>query len=322
MKVPAACLVEPGKIEIRDRELEMTHDSLLVRILGNGICGTDVSYFAGHVPGLKYPRFFGHESVGIVEEVGKAVEGFASGDLVTGGWGGYSTHVIVSKLEYTMKIPEQNSVSPEYIMGDPLQCIATIIRGAKPEFGDSVAVVGCGFMGLMCVSALAGRFVQDLFAIDLIEERLGFAAECGAVKTLNPGTDNVRDAILEATNGKGVDICIEASGNASAVDLAGRILKKGRGRLVLGGFHPKPASYDFLPWAIKGLEVINAHPNFSRDLMEDMRRGVIAQLQGVFPIEKLVTHRFAIDETQHVFEAASARSADYIKGVLVPEKTQ
>ncbi|MFC1735732.1 zinc-binding dehydrogenase [Candidatus Hydrogenedentota bacterium] len=319
MQVPAACLVEPGKIETRNKKLEMTHDSLLVRIVGNGVCGTDVSYFAGHVPGLKYPRFFGHESVGIVEEVGKNVEGFASGDLVTGGWGAYSSHVVVSKLQYTMQIPDHGSLSPEYIMGDPLQCIATIIRAAKPEFGDSVAVVGCGFMGLMCISALAGRLVQSLFAIDLIEERLGRAAESGAVKTLNPVTDDVRDAILEATEGKGVDICIEASGNASAVDLAARILKKGRGRLVLGGFHPKPASYDFLPWAIKGLEVINAHPNFSCDLMEDMRRGVIAQLEGVFPTEKLVTHRFTIEQTQDVFEAASERSTDYIKGVMVPE---
>lgn len=57
MKVAAACLVKPGRIKIREREMEMTDDSLRVRILGNGICGTDVAYFQGRVPGSSTPAF-------------------------------------------------------------------------------------------------------------------------------------------------------------------------------------------------------------------------------------------------------------------------
>jgi len=316
MKVPAACLIEPGKIEIREHELETTDDSLLLRVLGNGICGTDVAYFQGRVPGLKYPRFFGHEGVGVVEQVGKDVEGYKPGDLVTGWWGAYASHAVTSNLAHTMRLPERLPVATEYAMGDPLQCVLTIVRSARPEVGDSVAVVGCGFMGLMCISALAGSYLRNLIGIDLVPERLPLAEECGA--TLTAGGSGAREAVLQATDGKGVDICIEAAGKAPAVDLGSTILKKGRGRLVLGGFHPEPAEYNFLPWATKGLEVLNPHPSFSLDAMDDMERGVNALARGVFPMDKLITHRFGLEGTQEAFEQASAHAGGYIKGVMVP----
>jgi len=290
MKVPAACLIEPGKIEIREHELETTDDSLLLRVLGNGICGTDVAYFQGRVPGLKYPRFFGHEGVGVVEQVGKDVEGYKPGDLVTGWWGAYASHAVTSNLAHTMRLPERLPVATEYAM--------------------------CGFMGLMCISALAGSYLRNLIGIDLVPERLPLAEECGA--TLTAGGSGAREAVLQATDGKGVDICIEAAGKAPAVDLGSTILKKGRGRLVLGGFHPEPAEYNFLPWATKGLEVLNPHPSFSLDAMDDMERGVNALARGVFPMDKLITHRFGLEGTQEAFEQASAHAGGYIKGVMVP----
>ena len=318
MKVAAACLVKPGRIEIREREMEMTDDSLRVRILGNGICGTDVAYFQGRVPGLKYPRFFGHEGVGVIEEVGRNVSGYRQGDLVTGWWGGYSSRVVVSNLKHTMEVPEELPVARECAMGDPLQCVMTIVRAARPEVGDSVAVVGCGFMGLMCISVLAGQFLENLIGIDLLSERLSAAEECGATMTINAGEGNVREAVLAATEGRGVDVCIEIAGKAAAVDLGSAVLKRGRGRLVLGGLHPEPATYNLLPWATKGLEVLNPHPSFSSDVMDDMRRGVDALARGVFPMEKLITHRFKLEDTQKVFEQASGHKGGYIKGVLVP----
>ena len=113
-------------------------------------------------------------------------------------------------------------------------------------------------------------------------------------------------------------MCIETAGSASAVNLGSAILKRGRGRLVLGGLHPKPEMYNLLPWAKKGLEVVNPHPSFSRDVMGDMQRGVEALSRGVFPLERLVTHRFSLEETEKVFQEASGHTGGYIKGVLVP----
>jgi len=315
MKVPAACLIEPGRIEVRERELETSENSMLVRILGNGICGTDVAYFDGRVPGLKYPRFFGHEGVGLVEEVGAGVSGYNKGDLVTGWWGGYAPYTVVKNLSHTMKLPEGLPVAREYAMGDPLQCVMTIVRAARPEAGDSVAVVGCGFMGLMCISLLAGTYLRNLIAVDLVTERLESAKECGATMTAD-AREGVREAVLRATDGKGADVCIEAAGSAPAVDLASDLLKRGRGRLVLAGLHPQPETYNCMLWAKKGLEAVNPHPSYSPDAMDDMRRGVAALARGAFPMEKLVTHRFGIEKTQEVFEQASSHAAGYIKGVM------
>jgi threonine dehydrogenase-like Zn-dependent dehydrogenase len=86
---------------------------------------------------------------------------------------------------------------------------------------------------------------------------------------------------------------------------------------VLIGYHNKPATHTLSVWG-NGALVHNPHPGYSLDPGEDVRRGLWAAQKGIFPMERLVTHRFALDEVGAAFEMALSQEDDYIKGVVKP----
>ena len=134
---------------------------------------------------LQYPFEIGHEPFGVVEAVGKGVKGFKPGDRVSGlARGVFATHAYAD-AGFLVKIPEEVK-NPKYCLIEPLTCISNNLRAANPEYGDYVAVIGCGMMGLMAVAGLSRSAAREVIAIDLIDSRLEWARKLGATKTLNP----------------------------------------------------------------------------------------------------------------------------------------
>ena len=76
-----------------------------------------------------------------------------------------------------------------------------------------MAVIGCGFMGLMCIAGLKADNLGSLTAIDFVDEKLELAKKYGATHTINPAKENLEDVMYDLTNGKGFDIVIEITGS-------------------------------------------------------------------------------------------------------------
>lgn len=319
MKVEAGCIVEPGRVELVERELEMSNDAVLVRVLANGICGSEVSVFARRDPEGSYPRWIGHEGVGVVEEVGSNVVGFAPGDQVTGLWGAFAPYAVARDVHRLIKIPEDIGVPLQYVQGDPLECCTNIARGASPQMGDYVALVGCGFMGLMTLGALRGCPVAEFIALDYHDGRLDVAREVGATVTINPKREDAEQRVAELTDGHGCDIVIEAVGKPAGLDLASRLLRPVQGKFIMAGFHVVPDTYDLSHWARTGAVVHSTHPNYVADPMVNCRMGIDMLKRGFFPVEKLMTHFMPLDDLQEAFEMAVEQGEGFIKATIVFE---
>ncbi len=309
-------LVEPGKFTIKEEQLAPGDDQLLIRITHCGICQYDGVYYKGIIG--QTPMSLGHEPVGVVEEVGRNVKGFQPGDRVTGLFAylrAFATYGLAEPHQL-LKVPDH--VPSEQALAEPLKCIATILRAAPPELGDHVLVMGTGFMGLLVLAGLVGRAPASLIAVDVREDRLQLARKIGATHTLNAKDPDFLAKVKEITQGHGTDVVFELTSTAEPVELAAKTMRRTRPRYVLAGWHGQPGTYTLRNWTTMGAVILSAHPSFSLDQMEDMRRAMDGLARGVFPMDKLITHRFALDDIQPAFEIAMTGADGYIKGVITP----
>jgi threonine dehydrogenase-like Zn-dependent dehydrogenase len=312
-------LVRPGKFVLKEEWLEITDDQVLVRVHICGVCKYDLAYYRGILGTC--PGKLGHEPTGIVEQVGRNVTQFKPGDRVTGLYAeqlyqkGFATYAAADP-HYLIRVPDE--VPLEHALGEPLKCISTILRSAPCEFGDYVLLMGCGFMGLLVLAGLMGQGLGMIIAVDIEDERLAMAKELGATVTLNPQKVDLVSEVRELTAGHGTDTVFELTGNPEAVQLAAQTMRLHQARYVLGGWHGTPQMYNLRHWTHPGAIILCPHPQFSLDPIDDLRRAMEGLARGIFPMEKLITHRYSLDDIQEAFEVADRGEAGYIKGIIVP----
>ncbi|MFC2031273.1 zinc-binding dehydrogenase [Chloroflexota bacterium] len=339
MKRRLARLAAAGHMELIDDELASpTGTQVRIQVVAAGLCHSETPFFTGdqqipeedgaHVEPrhvlpdgtLDYPFCLGHEPVGIVEELGPGVRDLKPGDGVTGlGWvdghDSFSSHILVRE-ENLVKVPD--GVRLEYALGEPLGCVVNIARIASPGFGDAVAVVGCGFMGLLVVAALAGTPLGHLIAIDLQEERLQLARGLGATVAFNPQEGDVAGEVDALTKGRGVDVAVEITGRAAGLELATRIIRERQAKVLLASVYVREPFDIGNQLMSKAPVLIAAHPVYSHEMTEDVRRGVWGYAQGLLPVERLVTHRFGLERIQEAMELSTSQADGYIKGIVTP----
>ncbi len=309
-------LVGPGELIMKEEEVSYSQDQLLIRITHCGLCQYDGAYYKGIIG--QPPLRIGHEPVGVVEAVGAKVEGFKVGERVTGLFANLTAFATygVATPEQLIKIPDD--IPSELALIEPLKCVVTILRTAPPEFGDHVLVIGCGFMGLLVIAGLASRTPASLIAVDLQEERLQLAKALGATHTLNSAKPDFLKKVDTITQGHGTDVVFEVTGQPVAVELAAKTMRRGRGRYALAGWHGQPGTYTLRNWTTKGAVILSAHPSYSLAPMDDARRAMDGLSRGIFPMERLVTHHFSLDQLKTGFETMLSGSDGYIKGVILP----
>jgi len=316
VKSQYAELVGPRTMALKEEEISFGDAEILVRITHCGLCQYDGSYFKGIIGSV--PQRLGHEPVGIVEEVGSKVTGFKPGDRVTGLFANLRAFATYCVADPKSALPVPPAIPSELALGEPLKCISTIARAANPQFGDRVLVMGAGFMGLLVIAALRGSSVGLLIAADINEERLKLAREFGATHTLRSDDPVFLERVKDLTRGYGIDVAVEVVGLPEPAELAAKTLRRGgRPRYVIAGWHGQPGTFTLRTWTTVGAEIISAHPSYSLDAMDDCRRGMEALGRGVFPMEKLVTHRFPLSRVQQGLEAMVGGTPGYIKGVIV-----
>ncbi len=341
MKRKIAKLISPKQFKVFEEKIPvLSENNVLLKVLSVGLCHSEMSVYKGlsnirHTESgtsymeteLEYPIEIGHEPMGIIEEVGQRVTNFKKGDYAGGLIkGAFASHLVVEQ-DKLVKIPKSTK-QLKYCLPEPLMCITNILRAAAPKFGDYVAVIGCGAMGLMCISGLKRFFAKGIVAFDLSDSRLIWAKKMGATNVLNPKKNNIKKEIGKITNGKGIDIVIEITGSLKGLNIACSILKdaelfgyEGRGRIIISSLYVNNETLESSlghELVFKAPVIHSVHPGYSRNYMKDAKIGIWGYINGYFPLDKLITHEFKLEDINKAFKIAELDKEKYIKGIIVP----
>lgn len=178
-----------------------------------------------------FPQYPGYSNAGVVETVGSDVKGVRDGDRVVS-WANHATHVLEDATR-TCAIP--NGLSFDEAAFFALASIALNgVRKAGVELGESVAILGQGLVGQLALQLSKLSGAVPLIAIDMLNARLGVSLKSGADLAINPEEGDLKEAMERATEGNGVNIVIEATGNPNAIPLACKLASP-YGRVILLG---------------------------------------------------------------------------------------
>ncbi len=337
MKRRIAKLVAPRRFEIFEEEIPLlADDEILIQNRAVGLCHSDLPPYTGlgytglnkngyHVmeTNIPYPLALGHEPLGTVADVGRKIRDFKPGDAISGMvHPAFASHIVASPAAVVKANPDPKSCS----LAEPMMCVANMARIACPEFGDAVAVIGCGFMGLMVIMALKAENVRELVAIDLQDSRLELAKKYGATRTINPAREDLEDAAFRYSGGEMFDVVVEITGSLRGLDsalsiirLADRVGPKGRGKILLPSVYAKEEKWSpKTGWNMMLRSPIMhvSHPRYCIDVLETMRRGMEMYEKGVLKIEELVTHRIPFEDINKGFDILERSDPSYMKGII------
>lgn len=287
-------------------------DEILVKTLACGICGGDQHWYTVRGKLGDEKLALGHEGTGLIQAIGESVQGFAIGDYVTSLHGGFSEYFI-SKAEETMKVPE--GMDPRFVLGEPVACCVHAADRFNIQEGAEVAIVGCGFMGLICMQLARLQGAGRIVAIDPVEYRRKMAAQLGAGETATPDEFQGFDPDVGL-----FDVVIEAGGVPSALNLSTDLVKH-HGRAVLIGYHESNdgmRNVNVQRWNYKAIDVINGHVRRMDEKYDAMVRGVELIAAGKLNTEALVSE-YRLGDIAEAFADINSPQARLFKAVLVPE---
>jgi threonine dehydrogenase-like Zn-dependent dehydrogenase len=311
-------IYEPQNSRIEQRPMpEVGPNDVLVQVKACGVCASELHGWQGDQ--RAYPKEYGHEAAGEVIEVGAEVKKIHPGMRVTGLINkGYAEYARGSQ-EFVTEIPD--GIPFEHALGEPLGCIFSGARRTNVELGDSVAVIGLGFMGLLMLQALKLRGAVSIIAVDPREDARQTAVKLGADQVFSPSEVPDRFKMVEWEYiGKehGVNVSVEASGTPAGLTLAGQMVRE-HGILSIVGWHQGgPRQVDMEMWNWKAFDVVNAHERRLDYMMNCMRRGLALMATGQLQMAPLITHRFGLDSVDQAFRTMVEKPVGYHKGVIVP----
>lgn len=317
-KMRAAVVTQPGEIRIQEVAVPVPGPSeVRVRLEGCGVCASNLPPWEGR-PWFQYPLEpggLGHEGWGRIDAIGAGVAGFAVGDRVAM----LSQHAYaqydVASVDAVVRLPDLLAARP--FPGEPLGCALNIFRRSGINPGQTVAIVGIGFLGALLtrLASLAGARVT---AISRRPYSLEVARRFGAAETI-PMEDHYQiiEQVKQLTGGAFCDIVIEAVGKQWPLDLAAELTRE-RGRLIVAGYHQDgPRQVNMQLWNWRGLDVINAHERDPRIYLSGMRAAVDVVAGGELDPAPLYTHRFSLEQLGEALAATRDRPEGFMKALVM-----
>lgn len=315
------------------KEVELTElkvGQVLVKVLVSGLCGAQLHEIRGHKGNEKFlPHLMGHEGCGIVEEIGPGVTTVKVDDKVVMHWrpgsgieSPFPSYILDGKSMSSGKVTtlsEYSIVSENRLTTVPqdtppelcaiLGCALTTAMGiidneVDLKFGESVAVIGCGGVGLNLIQAAFMKSACPIYAIDsnLTKRDLCFTA--GASMFTN-SIDNVEEKI---------DVIIDTTGIPEVITSAISKLS-GNGRMILVG-QPAPGRMVEVMNAVNlfnGIgQSIRATQGGKTNPHEDIPRYVKMHKEGILNISQFITHRFKLDQVNDAFDLLKSGDAGRI----------
>ncbi len=335
----------PGKRRYEQKtkpSLQQSTDVIL-KMVKTTICGTDLHIMKGDVPEVKPGTILGHEGIGIVETVGDAVSNFKPGDKVliscitadghceycrramyshceNGGW--ILGHLIDGTQAEYVRIPfADTSLYPVPIGADDeaLAMLSDILPTAyecgvlngevKP--GDSVAIIGAGPIGLATLLTCQLYSPAQIIVVDLDEYRLGIAKKLGATTILNSKQSDIVEKIRSMTDGKGVDVAIEAVGTPETFDYCQKIIAPG-GHIANIGVHGKSVELKLQDLWSKNITITTrlVDTESTPMLLKTVQSGKITP-------QALITHHFKLSEVMKAYDVFGNAEKEQVLKVII-----
>ena len=313
----AAVLTAPRKLELREvARPEPRAGEIRVRLEGCGVCASNLAMWEG-MPWSQYPTEpgdLGHEGWGHVDAVGRDVQGIHEGDRVaTLAYRSYAEYDIAPA---TAAVPLPARLSGVPFPGESFGCAMNIFARSDVRSGQTVAIVGVGFLGAV-LTRLAANAGARVIAISRRPYALEVARRMGAHELI-PMDDHQRiiERVRELTRGTMCERVIEAAGKQWPLDLAAELTAT-RARLIVAGYHQDgPRQVNMQLWNWRGLDVVNAHERDPQQYLSGMRAAVAAVESGVLAPEQLCTHSFPLAQLGEALDATGARPEGFLKATV------
>lgn len=355
-KMKAAIFVEPGRIVLDEKPIpDVGPLDALVRITTTTICGTDVHILKGEYP-VERGLTIGHEPVGVIEKLGSAVVGYSEGQRVIagaitpsghsnaclcgchsqdgagtvhgfralGGWrfgntiDGCQAEYLLVPDAMTNLAPIPDGLEDEQVLMCP-DIMSTGFSGAERgavKIGDTVAVFAQGPIGLCATAGARLMGASTIIGVETVPERMEIARKLGADAIVDFAKADPVDAIMRLTNGRGVDVAIEALGRQGTFEAALRVLRPG-GTLSSLGVYSGDLSIPLGALAA-GLGDHTIVTTLCPGGKERMRRLMETIRSGRLDTRPLVTHRFALDQIEEAYELFANQRDGVLKVAITP----
>lgn len=339
-----AKLYSYSKIAIEDIPIpEIGNEEALIKTKACGICSGDVMKWYIE---KKAPLVLGHEPAGEIVKIGEGLSNstsFTVGDRVfvhhhapcmickycrrndfvqCDFWrnsriipGGISEYFVVPKINFlndTLKLPDELSYEDGALI-EPIACVIKSLRRSLIKVGDTLLVIGLGFMGQIHVILGRSFGADKIIGADMVTYRLNKAMEFGADAVIDVSKENLIDSLNNLTRGHKADVVIVCPNSIEAIEQGLKCVGRG-GTLML-----------FAP--AKPEELLTIDPNYIyfRDINiktsyscgpEDTMNALGIIKRGIINANNLVTHRFSIDETEKAFKI-TAEAKDSLKCMVI-----
>jgi threonine 3-dehydrogenase len=341
MRALAKTRPEPGA-ELIERPIPTPGPGeVLLKMEAASICGTDLHLFAWDPWArdvLTPPKILGHELAGTVAAAGSGVRRVREGDLVGVeshliDWtctqcrrgdrhlcrnlrvigahvdGGFAEYVVVPATNAI----ESNGLDPAVVALQEPMGNAVHAAFVEPIKGRTVAVTGCGPIGLCAVAISRAAGAAQVIATDTEPYRLELARTMGADLALDAAAADTVERIVEATGGDGVEVVLEMSGAPPALQQALRIVTRG-GRISLLGIFSEPVAIDLSDQVIQ--RGVRLYGIYGRRIYETWEQTQALLRSGSLDVSPIITHRFDLADWERAFELIASRHAG--KVVLLP----
>ena len=330
------------KIELGEAPMpKIGPDDVLIKVQSVGVCGSDLHYYRSGAIGdfkVEFPFVLGHEAAGVVEDVGENVTTLKKGDRVcmepgvpcmkceeclsghynlcrdvrfwaTPPYDGVLSEYISHPAAFTFKIPDNMSFT-EGALVEPLAIGLHACNMAGVKLGQTVAIMGAGCIGLVTLLAAKAYGATRIIVGDVLDKRLDKARELGAI-AVNTKEEDFVAKVMELTEGRGADVCIDCAGFSATVDSclscakpAGVVIIVGLGQDRVDGFNTSIMSTKEL--TVKSIfRYRNLYPT-----------AINAIADGRIDVESIVSHRFTFDDTINAFATCHRDIRNVVKGVI------
>ncbi|MDO5704550.1 MAG: NAD(P)-dependent alcohol dehydrogenase [Paracoccus sp. (in: a-proteobacteria)] len=352
----AAVFVEKNRIVLEDKPIPSPGPlDAVIRITTTTICGTDVHILKGEYP-VETGLIIGHEPVGIIEKLGSAVEGFREGQRVIagaitpsgysnaclcgqcsqdgpdtkhgfkamGGWrfgntidGAQAEYLLVPDAMANLS-PIPDGLSDEQVLMCP-DIMSTGFAGAemgKVKIGDTVAVFAQGPIGLCATAGAKLMGATRIITVDTVPARMEMSRRMGADEVVDFSACDPVEKIMELTDGRGVDVAIEALGTQRTFESCLRVLRPG-GTLSSLGVYSGDLTIPLSAFSA-GLGDNTIVTGLCPGGKERMRRLMSVIASGRVDLDAMVTHRFTLDQIEDAYDLFANQRDGVLKVAITP----
>jgi L-iditol 2-dehydrogenase len=345
MKMKAALMYGPNDIRVEEVDKPACpKGGFVLKVMAVGLCGSDIRNLTSDSRKGKYPFIYGHEIVGIVDEVDEAVAKYKKGDRLflfpgsycmecddcisghsencTGvedgvaGTGGFAQYVAVSarKVELGGIYPIPEDISFEAAsLGEPLTSVYACEENINIGYNDVLVIIGAGPIGCFMAQLAKLRGAKEVIMVEINDARLEMAKKFGVDHVINSTTEDPIEAVKKLTNGRGADKVISANPSNVAQAQSIFMVKKGGLAVFFGGV-PKGSVTELDTNYIHYNNIwIKGH--FGASYIQSKRAYQLA-ISKSFPTEKFITHRMPLEKINDGIKLT--RTGEAIKVVLFP----